>query len=464
MASPSLKYSESRAAMPKRAPAKISTGIEPVAGWWKFPGAYDHLATSRKGPDGKMHPMLSGLLQSNLIYWIGRKTYGSKERFEWARISITDLADICGDRQPTSIAMALADLIDRQLIEAPSREGCAKNAPKMYKLAPQNWAKARPYMPDTDADLLRLAKQVEAGWSAKADEEDDIEQARRTRVEVAPGKRSKPTALEMPVKDGESFRIRVVYHSDGFDEPVAFRARPGKNGRMDIWSSPCRPAGNVVWGDVTPGDHGKEQSAYTGPPVYGKQTFVQNTDLSGFRNYLNPLILELWDTAKDEAFIRQVFDAAEGAPLDTFKTHVEVKFSAAQGNAAFHRNARKHQPGLLIALACDAGRAWKLRQKIDKARSAEMSASEPQKPPEPLDLSRRWDRIRRALQQCLTTESYANWFSSTRQLHEDGNSTTVMVDGDQQTRNFLIDEYEVLVADVCAKLNEPGLIVWKAGK
>jgi hypothetical protein len=437
------------AAPPKRAlrAEPIRTGHkDSIRAYTRYTYDYDFLATQK---DGK--PMLSGLLQSNLIYWISRKTVGDEKRPEWGKISISQFAEFCGsDRK--SIALALADLIDRQIIEVPKREGCAKNAAKMYKLCPQNWRRARPYSPEVDADLLALAKAVEKGWEADAAEDDDEQPETETRV-VDPGKRSRPHPIAMPVKGAEPFMVRVVYHSE-FDEPMAFRARAGRNGRLQVTA--CRPAAR------TAGD--EEAKPCRAAALHGAEGFEANTELTRYRTYLNALMLKLWETAKGEDFIRAVFKAADGAPLEALQNQVALKFKDAQGDATFRKEARKHQPGLLIGLAEDAARAFKLRLQTDKTRTAQMPPIGARKPPEPLNPARRWDRIRQQLQKRLTPESYENWFARTWQMDERGDLMIVGVDGGEETVLLLTEEYGPLIAEICAAVKEPLTIQWRAGR
>jgi len=459
MASPAVRTRPAAASSKPSVRGKaeaIATGHkDSIRAYTRYTYDYDFLATHKEGK-----PMLSGLLQSNLIYWISRKTVGDEKRPEWARISITQLAQLCGGVERKSVATALADLLKRQIIAAPVREGCAANTPKMYKLCPENWRKAKPYTPEVDAELLTLAKQVEAGWAdSEIDvEEDDIEMRRLTRVEVAPGKRSKPQPVAMPVKGAEPFMVRVVYHSE-FDEPMAFRARSGKNGRLQVTA--CRPASNVVWGAEGAEEKAK---ACSRPQPHGAQASEENTELARYRVYLNATMLDLWETAKDERFIQAVFGAADGAPLEALHNQVAIKFKRGQGETTFRTEARKHQPGLLINLASDAARAFKLRQQTEKERTDQMPPVEASKPAEPLDPNRRWDRIRRELQKRLPLVSYENWFAYTWQIDETAELMTVVLNADQDTVEFLMQEYAPLIAEICNAIHEPPAIQWRAGR
>ena len=451
MASPAVR-TRAAAATPKRTLPVVNTGHkDAIRAYTRYTYDYDFLATHK---DGK--PMLSGLLQSNLIYWISRKTVGDEKRPEWARISITQLAQLCGGVERKSVATALADLLKRGIIAAPVREGCAANTPKMYKLCPENWRRAKPYTPEVDADLLALAKAVENGWAedAAAEVDDVPEPAAETRV-VEPGKWSRPHPVAMPVKGAEPFMVRVVYHSE-FDEPIAFRARSGKNGRLQVTA--CRPTANVVWGDE------EKANACSRPQPHGAEASEENTELARYRVYLNTTMLDLWETAKDEGFIQAVFKAADGAPLEALRNQVAIKFKARQGETIFRTEALKHQPGLLVSLAADAARAFKLRQQTETRRDEEMPRAEARKPPEPLNPARRWDRIRQQLQKRLTPESYGNWFAYTWQVEETPESITVVVHGPQAEVEFLIDEYTPLLMEICDELREPRRIDWRAGQ
>lgn len=439
------------AASPKRTSRprvqEIKTGVDHTRGYTKQPHEYEHLITGNK---------LSGLLQSNLIYWIGRNTLGKESRPEWARLSITELARMCAGVERKSVSIALADLLKRGIIAAPVREGCAANTPKMYKLCPENWRKAPAYAPEVDADLLALARSVEAGW-AKDGEEEEADAAQQTRM-VDPGKSSKPQPIALTVKGSEPFMVRLVYHSE-FDEPMAFRARAGRNGRLQVTA--CRPAANVVWGAANgeKADEGKAKPCSRGQ-LHGKDAFDENAELTGYRDYLRPLILDLWNSAKGEDFIRRVFEAAQGAPVADLQSQVDVRFARQQGIETFARNARKHRPGLLISLAGDAARAFRLREEIEKARPDKMATTQPAKPPEALNPSRRWDRIRAHLQTQLSQVSYDNWFAFTRQLEETEHTTTIGVQ-DETTAEYLKTEYGRAIEMAAAYLGEPVRFIWR---
>lgn len=426
MASPALKPQAPR---PQRIQPIREGAEDGIRGFTKQPHEYEYLVTGNK---------LSGLLQSNLLYWIGRNTWGKANRPEWARLSITELAKLCGEVERKSVATALADLLERGIIAAPDRNGCAANTPKMYKLCPENWRKAPSYKPPVDPELVKLAKQVEAGWQADAEEDEHPERI------VAPGKSSKPMTVALPRKDAEPFPVRIVYYCE-FDEPVSFRARPGRNGRLNVTA--CRPAATAP--PCSPAQ--LHTFANPSPPV------EENTELARYRAYLFPLVMNLWDTGTDEAFIRSVFELAAGAPLETFQDQVALKFPNP-------KEARKHKPGLLRNLAAQAAKTHAVRQELEKERLRKMPVIEPQTPPEPLDLTRRWDRIRQELKARLTPESYENWFARTRQIQQDADSMTVVANGDNQEADFIVDEYTNLIREICAKLNEPSLIIWRAGK
>ena len=188
-----------------------------------------------------------------------------------------------------------------------------------------------------------------------------------------------------------------------------------------------------------------------------------NTELARYREYLFPLVLDLWGTATDEAFVKLIFDAAGGASLETFQAQLILKFKAPDANRISAREAQKHKPGLLKNLAEQAARTHQLAREVEKGRARKMPTVEPQKPPEPLDPARRWDRIRQALKARLTPESYENWFAYTSQAQETADSTTVVTRGDHEEVEFLTSEYTALLTKVCIEIGEPSLIHWKAG-
>jgi hypothetical protein len=414
---------------------EIKTGVALKRDFITQPFQYQYLATMKKGSDGRARPMLSGLLQANLIFWIGRKTYGGKNNPEWADLSITDLAELCGGVERKSVAVALADLLRRRIIATPDRNGCAANAPKMYKLCPENWRTAPPYEPEADADAdkarqIEQAKAIEAAWAEKA-RQADAEEAQT----VAPGKVSRPAPVAIAVKNAEPVHVRIVYHSE-FDQPIAFRARAGKNGRLQVTA--CKPCSR--------------------PQPHEKAAPEENTALSSYRDYLFPLVLKLWGVATDDDFVRKVFASAQGAPVETLADVVRLKLPNPD-------KASYHVPGLLVNLAEQAGRTHRLRAELAaKEEARKMPAVTSQSPPEPLNPARRWDRIRQELKGRMTPESYGNWFARTRQIDEDDDTVTVLVDGDQATVDFITDEYHNLLNAVCEQIDEPTVFLWRAGQ
>jgi hypothetical protein len=446
MASASRNFQQPQ---PPRRPAasvqSIKTGYaDSVRGFTRHPNEYDHLATMK---DGK--PMFSGVVQQNVLYWIERKTLGDPARPEWARVSITALAQLLGGVERKTVAVALADLIKRGIIAVPDREGCAANAPKMYKLTPEKWRDAPPYSPALDEELLALAKKVEAGWAARRQDDEDEDEDEP--IEVKPGRVSRPRELAMPVKDAEPFKVRIVYNTE-FDVPMSFRARAGRNGRLQVTA--CRPR-----------IEGKEKAnpcSRTQP--HGATTFEESKGLFEYSQYLSTLVLDLWGTAPDEAFVKLCFDAAAGAPVGVFANQVKVRFRHAQGAETFQREARKHQPGLLVKLAEQAARTHAAHRQREKETANKMPTVEPQRRREPLDAAKRWDRIRRALQTRITPESYSNWFERTSQLTETASAVMVEVEGGQDAIDLISSEYSPLLSKVCMELGEPETIVWKAGR
>jgi len=425
MASPALKAPAPR---PQRLQPIREGAEDGIRGFTKQPHEYEYLVTGNK---------LSGLVQSNLIYWIGRYTWGKPTRPEWARLSITELAKLCGDVEPKSAATAMADLLERGIVAARDRNGCAANTPKMYKLCPENWRKAPAY---DHKSPINLAQKIEAGWEAEAAKEAESERV------VKPGQNSRPITVALPVKDAKPFPVRIVYYCE-CDEPISFRTRPGRNGRLNVTA--CRPGGI-------------EKAKPCSPPQLHEfaprsPLAEANTELARYRAYLFPLVMNLWDTGTDEAFIRSVFELAAGAPLETFQDQVALKFPNP-------KEARKHKPGLLRNLAAQAAKTHAVRQELEKERVRKMPVVEPQTPPEPLDPARRWDRIRQALKARLTPESYENWFAYTSQAQETADSTTVVTRGDHEEVEFLTSEYTALLTKVCIEIGEPSLIHWKAGK
>lgn len=415
--------------VPRSKPEIRTNTPDGIKGFTKTPYEYDHLVTGNK---------LSGLLQASLVYWIGRHTWGNEKRPEWARLSLTALAKLCGGVERKSVAIALADLIKRGIVAAADRQGCGATTAKMYKLTPEKWKTAKPYTPPTPAEESEAADDA----AAEDDEEIAASGAHEAPERIAqPGRASRPQPVAMQLKGAaEPVKIRVVYHSD-FDQPLLFRTRPGLNGLLDVRVS--RPEGE---------DRAKRCSS---PRL---QSFANhspsadaNKQLADYRPVISAIVLQIWQKAADDQLIAAVVAAAGPAPVALFQHHVHLKFKSRADAARFH------SPALLPLLAADALKTHLAMNQRPPADPPELA----QPAEEPLNPTRRWDRIRAAIKTRVSATVYANWFAHTRQIEEGKNTTTVGVFSPEQA-GFMDAEFSALIGQVCSEQKEPGKIIWRA--
>lgn len=411
-------------------------------GFTKFPHQY--MTLLKRDRHGR-RKLMDGHVQRDLLYVIGLKTVGAEARPEWAHISIRELADMC-DVSVSSVKTALDDLEARHIIAARDRSGCAQTTGKMYKWTPAHWEKAKPYQKPVKAELIELAKAVENAWSEGAKPEISAEDAWAAKSEgedsptiiEANGNATAETPLQIATApDSPAVHVRIVYHS-GFDVPVALSAS-ARRGRVHVTARP--------W-----------TGSCTGQPVQKfavSSPVLPSAESEKYRRELPQLILHLWNTAKDEAFIGAIVAAANGAPWEDFLSQLRLKFGD-----RFER-ATKHQPGLLRNLAAQAAAAHRLRQSLTPVEPALRSTVETHsKPASVLNPSLRWDKARAALQAQLTPQQYANWIEPTRQLKETPEWTVIAVE-DQPTADFLQQEFDAIIADTLRQLGEPTKVTYR---
>jgi hypothetical protein len=296
-------------------------------------------------PDFKGRTKLGGALQRDLVYWIERHTWGKNIgtptkviRPEWAKLSLTALAKLCGSDRRT-VARAVADLNGRGIIEARDRSGCGPTVAKMYKLTPARWLKA-PYY---EAKVMEEESEI-----IEAEEDDQQERAEPSNgpeATVLPGKLSRPQPVAISSTDGApDVTIRVVYRSVDLPFPVAFRAHPGRNGRLQISCRATAP-----------------QNFATYSPIVSPIT-VEPEELSTFHSWITDFVLNFWGKAVDQPLLKSIVSAAEGAPLAVYERIVLQKFKRSH-------TGRNHSTGLLIELAKDAARAHKAEAALKQAEA-----------------------------------------------------------------------------------------------
>lgn len=291
-------------------------------------------------PNSDGQTKLGGALQRDLVYWIERNTWGKNigtpqrvERPEFAKLSLADLAKLCGSDRRT-VARSLADLEKRQIIQARDRGAdLGPNAEKMYKLTPARWKKA-PYY-DPNSETMCRPRKVDATPAEAAPEES-----------VEPGKVSKPQPVAVSLSKGApEVTVRISYRPLDFPFPVAFSTRPGRNGRLQMT---CRA--------TTP-----QRFAVLSPSV--NDVSVESERLEAYSDSISSIVLDIWNKEADRKLIDSIVSAAGTAPVWLFESLIEQKFPK-------RRNPQNHVTGLLIGIAEDAAKGQLARERAD-AKAAE---------------------------------------------------------------------------------------------
>lgn len=336
----------------------VKTKADDPARYTKHPHEYgDVLITGGK---------LGSALQRDVLYWIERHTWGTilpgstpanPKRPEWARLSLGALAKLCqswekGKLQPAerkSIAVALADLEKRGIIEARERKGCGKTVTKMYKLTPENWKKAKPYEPPTAKAL------AEAEAEAEAEESDEMlpaEAVAGAESIVQPGKVSRPQPLSVkPSKDAPAVTVRVAYRSQ-CDVPLTLRASSGANGRIQVTIAPAK-------GESLANNCGSGQPQLKTGSVDSKGELL----FQAYKTLLNNVMREVWGQAPNNQFVKDVITRAKSAPVEYLANLAYRKFRTGAGD--------RFTSGILLNLADDAARAYALDGEEQAARPAD---------------------------------------------------------------------------------------------
>jgi len=291
---------------------------------------------------------LGGALQRDLIYWIERNTWGDPKRPEWAKISLTQFARLCQSWDDAkeqlrpverkSVAIALADLEKRGIIESRDRKGCGPTTAKMYKLSPERWKKATPYKPPTPKEIEAAEDAADAEPENDADETAD-QPAPAVEQTVANGETSRPTSLSFrPARDAEPITLRVIFSPTGFETPITFRARTGGNGRIQITATPARLGESQANGC----SHGQPQL---------RKSPVDNKAFEEFETAAQRVAIGVWGYALDDNLIRRIWERLGGeTPAALFERVCEAKLITGRKH--------HHTPGLLVNLAEQARRAY----------------------------------------------------------------------------------------------------------
>jgi hypothetical protein len=107
-----------------------------------------------------------------------------------------------------------------------------------------------------------------------------------------------------------------------------------------------------------------------------------------------------------------------------------------------------------------ASRRWRMVSE-ERRGGPVVAVVKPAEPVEPLDETKRWDRVRSALQGRLTPESYENWFARSRQVVE-MSSSAIVVFPDADVAEYVKGEYQSLIVDVCCQMGEPSEFTFTA--
>jgi hypothetical protein len=398
---------------------------DPHKGFVKWPFEYEYLITGQK---------LSGLLQSHLLFLIARRTWGEEDRPEWCELSLSELAKLCGGFERKSVAVALADLISRRLIAVrEKRGGCGEKG--MYRLTPENWRRAKPYVAAKPA-----AEEEAEAADDETEESADADAQSPPSATVSPGRVSRPQAVRIAIKGtADPVELHMVYHCQ-FTEPLAFRTRPGSNGRLQVTVS--KPT-------ATPTERiGGCSRAQLHPP----HPAIDTKELNDYQIVTNRLCQEFWGTVPDPELVRLVMKSAGGAPPELFERIARERLKV---------NRRQNRPGLLPFIAADAERTHLMAEATKPGPAPDLSFESFKGP---LDKTLRWDRIRAVLKTRLAPHVYDNWFLLTKQLEETATNTTVLDFAGDKHSGFLTVEFSELIASICAELHEPATILWRVDR
>jgi len=305
---------------------------------------------------------LGGPLQRDLIYWIERRTIGEAARPEWVKLSLSQLAKLCGSfdaeagkvksAERKSVAVALSDLETRKIIESRDRSGCGKTTGKMYKLTPELWKDALPYKPPT-------RKQIEeAEAAAEIDEQadpDPVPEGDASESTVQNGRISRPVPVSVrPTKGAEPVTIRISYNPQGFDFPVRFRTRCGSSGRIQISATPHRIGE-------------KEANGCSHAQLQFAKSATENKRFASFDTAINEIALKVWGTPVLDDLVTKVMIAAGAAPVEIFDQIAVRKFT----QLGKRRAAQEFGPGIFIKLAEEAAQVYAKKQRLEARGAAE---------------------------------------------------------------------------------------------
>ena len=127
---PVAKPTPQRAARKAYAEVPRKTKADDPATYTKTPHEYGDILIR---PDEKGRTKLGGALQRDLVYWIERNTWGNAKRPEYAKLSLSQLAKLCGSDRRT-VARAIADL-QQPTKDNPKGRGIVED-PRPHRMRP----------------------------------------------------------------------------------------------------------------------------------------------------------------------------------------------------------------------------------------------------------------------------------------------------------------------------------------
>lgn len=411
-------------AEPSRQHRRAPTGIgEPTSNYSKVPNELDYLYTGNK---------IGGLIQSQIIWFLIRETWGHESRREWAPVSIRKMGQLCGGVDHPSVLRSFKDLAKRGIIAVQKGRGCT--ALKLYKLTVDNWKNAPAYEPTVQ--LLN---------DEAAPEEDD---------EAEPDDPARPDSFggNLILRPNRKGRVVPARIEPKDREPVDFRLRFANtcSHSMQVCASAKADLLLITIRDSEPEANKKRITGSSQAPSISQT--VENTQATDYRIAISNICLNIWEKAADAKLIESVIRAAGAAPVEIFQRLADKKLSGRDA-------ARRHSSGLLIELAKDAAKTHEAVKHLAKPEKRE---APPLPPPDPLDPSKPWDKVRNQLQAICSKETYDNWFAYTRQITFDKKSIIVAVPNDG-VKAFLEsdDDIKQRLIEACSYTRQPEKIVWR---
>lgn len=294
-------------------------------------------------PDKKGRTKLGGAIQRDIVYWIERNTWGNAKRPEFAKISLSAFAKLCGSDRRT-MARSIADLVTRGIIEARDRKGCGPTVAKMYKLTPTRWKEA-PYYEPKAMELDDIPEEDD-----ETEDSPELVEPAVAEATVEPGKVSKPQPVAVsPSRGAPAVTIRMVYRSQDLPFPVAFKAHPGRNGRIQVTCRATAP------------------QFFAAPSPVVSPVSVESERINSYTDFLNEFVPEIWGKGADQQLIDSIVSASGTAALFRFENMVRERITP--------RNRKKHTTGLLIELAKDAARGQAASDRADAAERTRRGAT-----------------------------------------------------------------------------------------